>query len=317
MTAADGAVVAHGHEAVISQQVRLAAVVAAAGGHHAGFIGDGDSGVPVVARFLHSLLSEPDPHIVAQRSVAVAGFPAPAGDDPGVPLVVPHHTCSLSLLLGGGIAGRPGAVSLAHGGVLHLADAPEFPSRFLHALVPALVRREVTLARGGRLVTLPAGFQLVTTARICGCFRSADSCRCTEADRRRYRVRAWPLVQHLDIRTAATGLGVEHDVVSVVSQPDERLRSVVSEARRIARQRWDRFRLAANAHVGMAQLRGGAMLLSGGGGRVLMDDRRCGALSRSGYLAVTRVAWTVADLAGRPQPSVDDVMLARRLHGLG
>ena len=60
---------------------------------------------------------------------------------PGRPLVsrapfrAPHHTASAAALVGGGPGvARPGAVSLAHRGVLFLDEAPEFGSDALEAL---------------------------------------------------------------------------------------------------------------------------------------------------------------------------------------
>ena len=46
----------------------------------------------------------------------------------------PHHTATLASMVGGGIQGRPGEVTLAHGGVLFMDEAPEFQRQVIDAL---------------------------------------------------------------------------------------------------------------------------------------------------------------------------------------
>jgi hypothetical protein len=64
-------------------------------------------------------------------------------------------------LVGGGSPPRPGAISLAHHGVLFLDELPEFDRRTLDMLREPLETGHVAISRANRKVTFPARFQLI------------------------------------------------------------------------------------------------------------------------------------------------------------
>src|SRR5690606_36908398 len=97
------------------------------------------------------------------------------------PYESPHHSASAAAIVGGGpqIA-RPGAISRAHGGVLFLDEAPEFPARVLQTLRQPLESGEVVLHRAAGAARYPARFQLVMAANPCPCGNfSGTGERCT------------------------------------------------------------------------------------------------------------------------------------------
>ena len=90
------------------------------------------------------------------------------------PFVDPHHTASVAAIVGGGSGlPRPGAISLAHGGVLFLDEAPEWSRATLDALRQPLEDGTLTIHRSKATAEYPARFQLVLAANPCPCGRAS------------------------------------------------------------------------------------------------------------------------------------------------
>lgn len=117
----------HGHDLadVVGQRsARTAVEVAAAGGHHLFLEGPPGAGKTMLAERLPAVL----PPLTRGESLEVTAVHSVAGLlPPGKPLVdtapycAPHHSATMQALVGGGQGiARPGAVSLAHRGVLFL-----------------------------------------------------------------------------------------------------------------------------------------------------------------------------------------------------
>ncbi|GGW19847.1 hypothetical protein GCM10018980_25260 [Streptomyces capoamus] len=106
---------------------RTAVEVAAAGGHHLFLEGPPGAGKTMLAERLPAVL----PRLAREESLEVTAVHSVAGLlPPGKPLIdvapycAPHHSATMQSLVGGGPGvARPGAVSLAHRGVLFLDRA--------------------------------------------------------------------------------------------------------------------------------------------------------------------------------------------------
>jgi magnesium chelatase family protein len=302
-------------------EARYATEVAAAGGHHLLLTGPPGTGKSMLAQRLPGLLPDlnrPDAlEVTAIHSVA--GTLPPGGtllERP--PYQDPHHTASIPAVLGGGsAAARPGAVSLAHRGVLLLDEAPEFPPALLEGLREPMERGSIVIARSGAIVRFPARFQLVLTANPCPCGLAGGrdlDCRCTPLMRRRYAGRlSGPILDRVDIRQivaapSAAALAVdEPESTAVVGARVAAARD--RQSRRFAGAEW-----RCNAEVPSAALRRryppAAPAL-----RLAEDKLRRGVLTARGVDRALRVAWTVADLRERDRPDMDEVHAALALRG--
>jgi magnesium chelatase family protein len=290
--------------------------IAAAGGHHLYLVGSPGAGKTMLAERIPGLLPPLDDagslEVTAIHSIAgLLGEPARLVRH--APLQAPHHTASVAALVGGGShLARPGAISLAHCGVLFLDEAPEFSPRALDALRQPLETGHVVLHRSGGAVRFPARFQLVLAANPCGCGKRATDCECAPMARRRHRQRlSGPLMDRVDLRVQVDPVphGALFDSASVRESSHE-VATRVAAARSAAAHRWRGLPWNVNGAVPGATLRSHPFLLPRRAVRPAETFLERGALSARGFDRVLRIAWTIADLAGRSAPGAEDVSQA-------
>lgn len=300
---------------VVGQSVgRRAVEIAAAGGHHLFLAGPPGAGKTMLAERLPGLL----PPLDEQAALEVTAIHSIAGTLPSAaplltrpPFEAPHHSATMAALVGGGSGQiRPGALCRAHRGVLFLDETPEFPRAVLDTLRQPLERGEVTISRASGAATFPCRAQLVLAANPCPCASAAGdtACTCSPLERRRYRSRlSGPLLDRIDLRvelppvTRAAwldGLG-EPENTEVVARR-------VLRARAVAAERLAGTGLTLNSQVPGRLLR---ERFAPPRAALALAERALerGALSVRGFDRVQRVAWTLADLAGRTVPGPDEI----------
>ncbi|WP_089157005.1 YifB family Mg chelatase-like AAA ATPase [Micromonospora sp. NBS 11-29] len=294
---------------------RRALEVAAAGGHHLALLGPPGAGKTMLAERLPSILPELDDEAALEVTAlhSIAGLLPPGG---GLlrrpPFQAPHHTATVPALVGGGSGlARPGAVSLAHRGVLFLDEAPEYSKGALEALRQPLESGRVRVARTRGAVEYPARTQLVLAANPCPCAKPSGDvdCECPPQVRRRYLGRlSGPLLDRVDVQVSL--MPVRAAELLQTGAPHESSATVagrVLAARHAAADRWRSTGHRVNADVPGPHLRRPPWHLPGRVTRELRRRLDNGALSARGYDRVLRIAWTVADLDGRDRPDGDDI----------
>ena len=293
---------------------RFAVEIAAAGAHHLMLTGPPGVGKTMLAQRLPGLL----PELTESEALEVTAIHSVVGllseSTPLItcpPFIAPHHSSSVAALVGGGSGmARPGAVSRAHRGVLFLDECAEIRVSVLESLRTPLEDGEIRLARRDGVACYPARFQLVLAANPCACAQADPrDCICSSVQKRRYLGKlSGPLLDRVDLRVEM------HMVRAGAFAPDAAestaaVRDRVAEARAAAAERWRRYGFTTNAEVTGSVLRRKFRLDSTAMAPLKTALER-GVLSIRGVDRSLRVAWTLADLAGRATPSVDDVAVA-------
>ncbi|MFI0791206.1 YifB family Mg chelatase-like AAA ATPase [Micromonospora rubida] len=300
---------------------RRALEVAAAGGHHLALFGPPGAGKTMLAERLPSILPELDDEAALEVTAlhSIAGL-LPAGGQllRRPPFQAPHHTATVASLVGGGSGlARPGAVSLAHRGVLFLDEAPEFGRGSLEALRQPLEHGRVLLARSRGGTEYPARTQLVLAANPCPCAKPAGDiyCECSPLARRRYLGRlSGPLLDRIDVQVTLPPLrAAELMEATMAEEPSAAVATRVAAARRAGAERWAGTGCRVNAEVPGPRLRRPPWRLPERDTRELRGRLDSGSLSARGFDRIIRMAWTVADLDGRDRPHSDDVREAIQL----
>jgi magnesium chelatase family protein len=292
---------------------RRAVELAAAGGHHLAMFGPPGAGKTMLAQRLPGVLPPLDDAAALEAMAlhSLAGtLPVGGALIRRPPLQAPHHTASVAALVGGGSGlAKPGAVSLAHNGILFLDECAEFSPKALNALRQPLEEGVVRLRRAQGETTLPARAQLVLAANPCPCARPAGDphCECTSLARRRYQGRlSGPLMDRVDLQVSLEPVGSATLLGLASGEPSASVAQRVLRARAAAEERWGGPG-RTNATVSSTVLRDVPHRLARRALAPLVREVDQGALSARGFDRVVRVAWTISDLGGRAGPGRDDV----------
>lgn len=163
----------------------------------------------------------------------------------------------------------------------------------------------MVVARARGAVRFPARFQLVMAANPCPCglgFGKGGECLCTPLAKRSYLGKlSGPLLDRMDLQVHVPAMSRS----TLSGEPGESS-EVVAERVRRARDaqaaRWRDTPWRLNSEVPGSCLRRGRWRLPRAVTADLDTALDRGHLTLRGYDRVLRVAWTVADLAGRPSP---------------
>lgn len=308
-------------EVVGQEHTKWALQVAAAGGHHLIMTGPPGSGKTMLASRMPSIMCPLTP----SEQLEVASIRSLCGTLPNYgitdtpPFEAPHHTASTAALVGGGSGvARPGAITRAHHGVLFMDEAPEFSVRSLQTLREPLESGYVAVSRSKGTAYYPALFQLIMAANPCPCgfaYGTGERCVCKERERVRYFARlSGPILDRIDIQVEVPPVERIAPDRSQSSRSSEQMRQAVMNARAVARHRFHDQGWSCNAQASGAWLRSytsrQALELAN---RALESQK----LSLRGTDRAMRLAWTLADLAGKTSPGRDEmaqgIMLRTRL----
>lgn len=297
------------------ETARRAAEIAAAGFHNLLMVGPPGAGKSMIARRIPGIL----PPLTLEESLEVTSVVSVAGlMEEGKALVKtrpfhsPHHTISLAALTGGGVSPRPGMISLAHRGVLFLDELPEFQQTVLDSLRQPLEERKIHISRTGGNVTYPSDFMLVCAMNPCPCgyYPDRNRCRCTDPQVRRYMRRvSGPILDRIDLCVELQRVDIPELKSGKRPESSASIRERVLGARKRQEQRFLGTSRRFNADMDVSDIEKYCAL--GKAEQEFMEKLYHSLqLSVRAYHRILKVARTIADLEGREELEVEQLLEA-------
>ena len=299
---------------------KRAMLISAAGHHHCIMIGPPGGGKTMMAERLPTILPPMtwNEIIEVSRIQDVIGLLGDAGLVTTRPFRHPHHTATMASMVGGGIQGRPGEVTLAHGGVLFMDEAPEFQRQVIDALRQPLESRTITINRSQGNYIYPANFICILAANPCPCGYYHDphkECICSETMVRNYQQRlSGPIMDRIDLHIPVERPTLEQLLNHATStMTSESMRQQVMLATALQQKRYEGLEFNSNGavpHKAISEL----CNISDKAWSVLGNIFDHFHLSGRAFDRILKVARTIADLEGNPQVEphhISEAMLFR------
>ncbi len=277
--------------------------IAAAGGHNLLMSGPPGAGKTMLAKRIPTILPplEDKEALEVMKIYSVAGLLGADKIRRNPPFRSPHHTVTLSGMVGGGVSFKPGELSLAHHGVLFLDELAEFKRPVLEVLRQPLEERRIHLSRGNGRMEFRCQILLVAALNpcLCGNLGTEESCTCTEAEIKKYLHKiSGPLLDRIDIC-----IGVKRPRFFEIANNDtyeetsEKIRNRVLEARDRQYKRLSKTDAVCNAYMSHSQIKEYCRI-SAEGQSMLEQVYKEMHFSARGYDRTIKVAQTIADLEG-------------------
>jgi len=305
------------------ENVKRAMEIAAAGGHNIIMVGPPGAGKTMLAKRISGIL----PPLTLHEALETTKIHSVAGKITkntslmvARPFVPPHHTISDVALVGGGAYPQPGAISLAHNGVLFLDELPEFKRTVLEVMRQPLEDRQITISRAKFTVEYPASFMLVSSMNPCPCGyynHPEKDCVCSSGMVQKYLNKiSGPLLDRIDIHIEVVPVPFSKLSEMKASESSETVRKRVIESRDIQSDRFkDAKEVYANAQMSSKQIRTFCKIDNTGQALLKNAMEKLG-LSARAYDRILKVSRTIADLSNSETIQADHLAEAIQYRSL-
>ena len=280
---------------------RRAVEIAVSGQHNILMVGPPGAGKTMIARRIPTIM----PRLTFDESMELSRIYSVAGKldrdrffMTRRPFRSPHHTATVTSIVGGGVTPKPGEVSLAVSGVLFLDEMPEFNREVIEALRQPLEDRKVTVSRLSASYEYPARFMLAASMNPCPCgfYPDRNKCTCSDSMIKRYRSKiSQPILDRIDLYIKVDKINFEELNNDAVNESSEAIRARVEKTMRIQEERYRKLDICFNSQLSAGQIRRFCRL--GKDEQDLLEEAfEKIDLSARGYHRILRVARTIADM---------------------
>ena len=296
--------------------VKQAAKLAAAGRLNLLMVGPPGSGKTMIARRIPTIL----PQMSEEESLEVTKIYSVCGLLPeGVALMkdrpfrAPHHTISVSAMVGGGRQQvMPGEISLSNHGCLFLDEITEIPRNVLESLRQPLEDRCVQISRVSGNAVFPANTMLIAAMNPCRCgyYPDMNKCHCNAGEIHRYLNKiSMPFIDRMDLCVEAPRVAFEELTGEESGETSEKIREKVLRAHQMQTERYQGSAYRFNGDVKGSDVE--EYFRVGKEQKKLLEDafENLNLTARS-YHKILKVARTAADLECEKDIEVSHILQA-------
>ena len=227
--------------------LKRACEVAVAGFHNIIISGSAGTGKTMIAKRIPTIM----PGLTIDEAIEITKVYSVAGELRNNSLMTvrpfrhPHHSISITSLIGGGVYPRPGEISLASNGVLFLDELPHFSKMAIETLREPLEEKSICISRLQGSFSYPANFMLVAAMNLCPCghFPDRNKCNCSEVAIERYQKSiSKPILERIDICVESSPIKFSELSGNGGGEKSEVIRKRIEECREIQKERFKNYK---------------------------------------------------------------------------